>query len=468
LVTTVNSPQEFRKIRIGATLSESNRGPVLCRGANGDITGTLGTRGAVSNSSCRRESESKSIQGDPSSKVAEQVCLRQINKKNSVALPSAFLLVLAGLFCGSVMSAEGRSVPRPMIVAYVFPQDNPLREGEIAAQKLTRINYAFANIKEGRIVNGFAFDDRNLASLVALKQHNPSLTVLISVGGWLWSGAFSDMAISTQSRAVFISSVVEFVSRHQLDGVDIDWEYPGLPGAESHFRAEDKQNYTLLLKQLRTRFNGLERQLHRHLYVTVAAGSSPEFLSHTEMNKVQQYLDSINLMAYDYYEPDSDSITGHHAPLHTNPADPKNMSAENSVKEYEQAGVSVAKIVLGVPFYAHVWGQVPDVNHGLFQPGKEIPHSYAVYGGGPEAMLRNGFVRYWDPVSAAPYLYSAEKQVFASYDDPESLALKCKFVLARRLMGIMFWTYETDTTGTLLDAVNDGLVNSPGSQSGVK
>jgi len=313
-----------------------------------------------------------------------------------------------------------------MIVAYVFPRDNLLRQGEIAAQKLTRMNYAFANIKDGRIVNGFANDDQNLASLVALKQENPTLTVLISVGGWLWSGGFSDMSRTRQSRAIFISSVADFVGRHQLDGLDIDWEYPGMPGAENHFRAEDKHNYTLLMKELRLRFNKLEGELHRPLYVTVATGATSDFLAHTEMNKVAKYVDAVNLMAYDYYEPDSDAITGHHAPLYTNPADPKKISDDNSVQEYERAGVPAAKIVLGVPFYGHVWGQVPALNHGLFQPGKEIPHGYAGYGDGPLAMLKNGFIRYWDPIAAAPYLYNTEKQIFVSYDDPESLALKCK------------------------------------------
>ena len=346
--------------------------------------------------------------------------------------------------------------------------DKPLGEGEITAQKLTRINYAFANIKDGRIVNGFSHDDQNLALLVALKKENPSLTVLVSVGGWLWSGAFSDMALTRKSRDLFITSVVEYVTSHQLDGLDIDWEYPGLPGAETHFRAEDKQNYTLLLKELRSRFDKLEKELHRPLYITVATGASSEFLSHTEMNKVKKYVDTVNLMAYDYYEPDSDAITGHHAPLYTNPADPKKISDAHSVQEYEKAGVPAAKIVLGVPFYAHVWGQVPDVNHGLFQPGKEIPHSYAAYGDGPEAMMKNGFVRYWDPVADAPYLYNAEKQIFASYDDPESLALKCKYVLAHKLRGIMFWDYEGDTTGALLNAVDDGLGKNFDSQGGVK
>jgi chitinase len=373
-----------------------------------------------------------------------------------VRTSSPFLLVfVASLCCFSSLFAAPAAA-KPVIVAYVFPQNALIHDGDIAALKVTRINYAFANIRDGRIVNGFENDDQNLAALVALKRQNPSLTVLVSVGGWVWSGAFSDMALTQTSRAAFIASVVEFVGRNQLDGLDIDWEYPGLAGSTTHFRPEDKQNYTLLLKELRARFDALEKQLHRRLYLTIATGASPEFLAHTEMDKVQQYVDTVNLMAYDYYEPDSDATTGHHAPLFTNPADPKRISADASVHAYEAAGVFPGKIVLGVPFYGHVWGEVPAVNHGLFQPGKKVGNAWLQYGG-VDAMLKNGFVRYWDPVAKTPYLYNAEKQAFVSYDDPESLVLKCNYVLERKLRGVMFWDYESDATGTLLDAVDAGL-----------
>lgn len=397
----------------------------------------------------------------------EKVGARQFVEAKSVIRWGSRLLALAYICCSSVLCAAA-SAPQPSIVAYVFPMDNPLLPGNIAAQKLTRINYAFANIKDGRIVDGYAHDDRNLAFLVALKQQNPSLTVLVSVGGWLWSGSFSDMALTKQSRTNFISSVVDFVSQHQLDGLDIDWEFPGMQGVTNHFRPEDKQNYTQLVKELRSRFNKLEKELHRPLYLTLATGAGSDWLSHTEMKKVAKYVDTVNLMAYDYYEPDSDPITGNHAPLYTDPADPKKCSVDESVQEYEKAGVPAEKIVLGVPFYAHVWGQVSAVNHGLFQPGKDIPHSYAGFGDGPQAMMKNGFVRYWDSAASVPYLYNTDKQVFVSYDDPESLGLKCKYVLSHKLRGIMFWDYESDKTGELLNAVNDGLYKTASSQGGMK
>ena len=60
-------------------------------------------------------------------------------------------------------------------------------------------------------------------------------------------------------------------------------------------------------------------------------------------------------------------ITGNHAPLCSDPADPKGISSDKSVKEFEAAGVPADKIVLGVPFYGHVWGQ-SQRNHGSFSP----------------------------------------------------------------------------------------------------
>ena len=365
------------------------------------------------------------------------------------------LLLPAALMVFAAVPVEARE--KPMVVAYLFPQDAKLEPGQVNARALTRINYAFANIENGRMVAGFKNDADNFATLVALKKENPQLTVLISVGGWLWSGGFSDVALTAESRAVFIDSVMDFLGRYHLDGLDIDWEYPGMAGAGHKFRAEDKRNFTLLLAELRRRFDEETKRTGRRLYLTIAAGASPEFLANTEMDKVARLVDTVNLMAYDYYEPGSSPNTGHHAPLYANPADPQKASADASVHVFEEAGVPANKILLGLPFYGHVWGQVPETAHGLYQPGKPIPNTYAPYGAIATTMLGHGYTRYWDPVSQVPYLYNPDTHIFVSYEDPESIAAKGRYVLAHKLGGIMFWSYESDSSGTLLGAVNAAL-----------
>lgn len=366
-----------------------------------------------------------------------------------------FAIALLALF-GLVDEGMAES-PGTAIVGYVFPQGATLQPGEIDAGELTRINYAFANIENGRVVQGFKTDAANLASLHSLKRKNPNLAILISVGGWLWSTHFSDVALTAQSRAVFVQSAVAFLKTNDLDGIDIDWEYPGMPGAGHPFRAEDKQNFTLLLKELRAALDAETAKTHRRLYLTIAAAASDEFLQHTEMARVQGYLDTVNLMAYDYYEPGSDAIAGLHAPLYASTGDPHKASADATVQAFEKAGVPASKILLGVPFYGHAWASVADRNHGLYQPGKPAPGVDASYQEIVATMLNHGYVRYWDAAANAPYLYNAARQTFVSYEDPESLNAKCHYVKTHKLGGVMFWQYSNDPSGTLLKTIYDAL-----------
>lgn len=370
------------------------------------------------------------------------------------------------LGCVPALFAAAKTNEGPQVIAYVFPQQALLKPGDVDVQKLTRINYAFANIQDGKIVAGFPNDAANFATLNAMKKENPSLTILVSVGGWLWSGKFSDTMLTEHSRKVFIDSVIAFLERYNLDGLDIDWEYPALPGATNHFRPEDTKNYTAVLRELRERFNQEEKKVHRRLYLSVATGGESDFLTHTEMGEVQKYVDTVNLMSYDYHEPGGGSVTGFNAPLYTNPHDPKPVSADASVREYEAAGVPASKIVLGVPFYGHAWGDVSDVNHGLFQPGKPVPGAFTKYGNIVATMINpltpdNGYVRYWDPVSKVPYLYNAEKRIFVSYDDPESMSLKAQYAVNHKLGGVMFWEYSGDPSGVLLNTIDATLFHQP-------
>ena len=343
------------------------------------------------------------------------------------------------------------------MAGYVFPQNATLQPGQVDARGMTRIYYAFANIRDGRMVEGFPTDAANIPSVTALRRGNPSLAVLISVGGWMWSGGFSDVALTAKSRKAFIESVAEFLDRYDLDGLDVDWEYPGMPGAGHAFRSADRKNFTLLLKELRKRLDAEGKKRHKRLYLTIAAGASDEYLAHTEMAKVARYVDAVNLMTYDYTLPGADAVSGHNAPLLANPADPKLVSADATVRAFEKAGVPAAKILLGIPFYGKVWGEVANKDHGLFQPGVSVPGVDAAYGAIAETMVGKGFTRYWDATAQVPYLYSEEKRVFVSYEDAQSIGAKCEYVRAHGLGGVMFWSYFNDPSGELLGAIDRGL-----------
>lgn len=381
------------------------------------------------------------------------MCLSALRRSAATRF-HATLAVLIFVLLGTLSMLHAAPLAHREIIAYVYPRDRVLTPGEIAARKLTRVNYAFANIKDGEVVEGSGQDAENLAVLDGLRGDNPSLKILVSVGGWTWSGAFSDAALTTRSRAKFIASAVSFIERHRLDGIDLDWEYPGQAGAGNTFRAEDKHNFTLLLAELRQRLDAEQTRLHRRLYSSIAVGASAKYIEHTEMEKVQRYVDSVNVMTYDYYV--GGLATGHDAPLFHNADDPKHVSAHDSVTLFLAAGVPANKLVLGVPFYGRSWGDVSATHHGLFQPGKAARGVHFSYPDLP-ALLDKGYVRYWDAAAGVPYLYNAQERVFVTYEDPQSLAGKCAYVRERNLAGVMFWEYFNDTTGILLDAVHAGL-----------
>ena len=368
-------------------------------------------------------------------------------------------IVIVCVLAWTALSAAAQKSPRAMtITGYVFPQNHILPPGQLDARALTRINYAFGVIHDGGLGPATAVDAQNFAFLTGLRKQNPSLAILLSIGGWNGSGGFSDAALTAQSRATFVESAVDFLRRYHLDGLDVDWEYPSLPGAGNKYRPEDTQNFTLLLKDLRERFDREQKATGRRLILTIAAGASEEYLAHTEMKQVQRYIDAVNLMTYDYAKPSTDVLTGFNAPLYADPASPRQESVDASVRAFEQAGVPAGKILIGIPFYSHVWQQVPDRNHGLFQPGKPASNDLAPFGAIRQNILGQGYTRYWDQAASVPYLYSAEKQQFVSYDDAESIAAKCNYAVSRKLGGVMFWEYLDDPSGELLEAIDRALL----------
>jgi chitinase len=170
------------------------------------------------------------------------------------------------------------------------------------------------------------------------------------------------------------------------------------------------------------------------------------------MGALAACVDFVNLMAYDFREPEADAEAGHHANLFPHPSDRKGLSADRAVREFLAAGVPPGKLVLGVPFYGRAWADVRPRHGGLYQPGKPPrPPFDTRYGSLAAGFIgHGGYVRRWDRRSQAPFLWNASKRVFISYDDPESLRRKCRYVRERGLAGAMFWEYYADGGGALL------------------
>ena len=220
-----------------------------------------------------------------------------------------------------------------------FPQNVPY-------DKLTHINYAFVGLNPADqsveiydswatseiVSDGEKWDSQYKGCLGLLRKYKakyPHVKVLISVGGWTKSHGFHAAAASEQSRKRAADNLVRFVTANNLDGVDIDWEYPGVhrdkdPNDEFDKGAlgsiEDKENYTLFLKAIREALDAQGAKDGKYYELTAAIGVGYDKIAVTNPGEYSKYLDALNLMSYDMhgaFEP----TTGHQAPLYSSPYD---------------------------------------------------------------------------------------------------------------------------------------------------
>ncbi|HEU4902071.1 MAG TPA: glycosyl hydrolase family 18 protein, partial [Flavisolibacter sp.] len=294
-----------------------------------------------------------------------------------------------------------------------------------------------------------ARDTAVVQKMIVLKEKNPDLKVLLSLGGWggcaPCSGAFS----TREGRKRFASSVQEHLTFFTCDGIDLDWEYPAIPGYPGHpFSPADKDNFTALVKELRS-------TLGREATITFAAGGFQRYLDEAvDWKQVMRKVNYVNIMSYDLVSGFATS-TGHHTALFSNPQQKE--STDNAVQFLLRAGVKPKKIIIGAAFYGRVWENVVSENNGLYQAGRfKMSVDYKNFA--ERLSPDSGFVFHWDSVTHAPYAYHPEKQWFATFDDKRSVSAKTEYVLRNKLGGIMFWELDSDTfTGGLLQTINDML-----------
>jgi chitinase len=336
------------------------------------------------------------------------------------------------------------------VIGYVGTKDMPLLKEE-DMKALDIVNLAFACICDGEVRWN---PQDSLPIIKKAKSFNPDIKFIVSVGGWS-AGGFSKAAASEEGRKKFAKTAVDLLEHYDLDGIDIDWEYPCFSVAGIDASADDKVNFTLLLKTIREELN----EVNEDYYLTIAAGGDDYYIRSTQMELIHPYLNYVQIMTYDL-RGGFVMTSGHHTNLYTPSADLYNLSVDKAVKDYVKAGVPKEKLVIGAAFYARRWDGVANRNNGYMQPAKTVGMgSYAYHEILELCLDKNGFIRYWDEEAKAPYLYNGD--TFISYDDKESLAYKAEYVKEQGLLGMMYWEYGCDKTYTLTHCIREYLGNFP-------
>ncbi|KDP35582.1 hypothetical protein JCGZ_09020 [Jatropha curcas] len=278
-----------------------------------------------------------------------------------------------------------------------------------------------------------------------VKQKNPSIKTLLSIGG---GGAnvntFASMASQPSSRKSFIDASIKLARSYNFHGLDLDWEYPS--------NSTQMTNFASLVTEWRAAV-GTEAQ---------NSGQSPLLLSAAVLylsyyyspsvsypiQAISNSLDWINLMAYDFYGPGwSPSSTGPPAALY-NPGHQE--SGDNGVKSWIQAGLSAKKIVLGFPFYGWSWRLVNANNHGLFAPANGAGLA------GDGSIRYNKIIQYITQTSATKVFnatvvtdYCYNGTIWIGYDDTQSISTKVSYAKGKGLLGYFSWHVGADNNWAL-------------------
>jgi chitinase len=212
-------------------------------------------------------------------------------------------------------------------------------------------------------------DPQFYQQMIAFKNTNKDLKVLISIGGWNFPSNFwSGMVSTSANRQAFISSIKAFMSQYRFDGVDLDWEFPNSPARTDEVKItcydfdktedaggseQDGANLLDLVKEMRQAFG-------TDYLISFAAQADPTKAGYQKLSEMAQYIDLYNLMSYDYSVSD---ITGEGAEI-TAPNEPlyppggivpQQDSVSGTINYYLKNGVAANKMAIGVAYYGHMW-----------------------------------------------------------------------------------------------------------------
>ncbi|KFD62705.1 hypothetical protein M514_09163 [Trichuris suis] len=292
--------------------------------------------------------------------------------------------------------------------------------------------------------------------IAKLKSRDPNLKTLLSIGGWTFgTRKFKTMAFSSENRQTFIKSVIEYLRRHEFDGLDIDWEYPE--------NEEDKNNMVKLFQEVRDSFVREKRDHGKSRLLLTAAVSASQSKIDTvyDVPKLAKLLDFINLMSYDFYG-SWDFQTGTNSPLFSQLCDSSSSSPSTvagAAAHWNARGMPKKKTIIGLPTYGRGW-RLKDAsvkNPGSPANGPSQSLKYTRESGIASyyeccEMLANGAEQYWNNETRTPYLVKDDQ--WFSYDNEESFMYKIDWIIREGYGGAFVWSLDMDDFGGTFCASN--------------
>ncbi|TFK44302.1 glycoside hydrolase [Crucibulum laeve] len=375
----------------------------------------------------------------------------------------------------------------------------------VSWSKYTHLTYAFAVTTPDVNTLGLETSDEELLPQFVSKAHQNNVKASLSIGGWTGSRWFSLNVGSAKNRTAFVKTVTGIVNKYKLDGVDFDWEYPGLQGIGCNVvNQDDTSNFLSFLHELRNTTTGSDLIISAATYVTpyVDASGQPS----ADVSAFSQVLDYMAIMNYDIRSSPTTGA-GSSSPLDDScaPSGAQFGSATSAVKAWTTAGMPADKILLGVPAYGHsytitsgaellngsdsILGAYPQYNPNRTRLGDKWDSdagldvcgalqgpggTYTYWGLIQEGLLnadgsaKGGISYRFDNCSQTPFVYNPSTQTYISFDNAQSFTAKGNFIHAEGLKGFAMWEAGGDYQDTLVNSIRSAMTTGEASTTAKK
>ncbi|WWC72077.1 uncharacterized protein I206_106037 [Kwoniella pini CBS 10737] len=452
-----------------------------------NMTSTLTSDFASSTSSDLTLSESLTSSFDPSSTISVSDTL---NISATASVTSTSTSVSA-----SASSSSGLDPIGSTIMAAYYPDwaSSHLSPEQVDWSRFDVVDFAFALPTSDNNLEFTQDDSEDLLKRLVTAGHSNGKRVKLSIGGWTGSAYFSTICGNSNSRSTFVSNILAAYNAYNLDGIDIDWEYPGTTGADGNaISSDDSANFLLFLQELRAALpSGAIITTATQVWPFADSNGNPM----SDVSEFAKVIDWILIMNYDIWGSSSDP--GPNAPLSDacgNSTQPL-ANAYAAVSSWTGAGMPANQITLGVPAYGYLqqssatslkqkkrsaFPQPPHKNSARNEGRASKVTVYNDNGGSSDGQIMfeelisqgalklvdgeyvgtGGFTRYWDSCSSTPWLKSTYSDQIVTYDDTVSMNLKGQFAAQVGLRGCNVFSIDGDWTGSswpLTDAVRSGL-----------
>lgn len=321
---------------------------------------------------------------------------------------------------------------------YFYTNAGQITENTIERLDIMYCSFAYVNANaEFTNVSETSTFVKNIRTYVLPYAKKYGTKVLVSINES--NDAFGTIAMNSELSKKFANNIVSLIKMLDLDGIDIDWEYPTV---------EETTYFTTMMKDI---YDAVKANNPNHL-VTAAIGGGKWQPPRYDLTNSHKYLDYINLMTYSMTSGNGQfqnalykSSKGYTL---------TSCSIEESIAIYDGYEVPRHKILVGLAFYGiRQYG-----SNGL---GTSSTNSASIsYRGIYETYLTNvnpQVIIGYDEESESPYIYDAENKILISYENERSIARKCEYVNSIGLGGVMYWQDGHDYEDILLNAVCDNI-----------